>query len=126
MKTRTLMALLLCGAGLILLPAANAQVETTANADAVAPPPRGPRPSLTERLTRSLALNETQKAQVQILAEAVQPQLEAIHQQAREAEGEAIKQLNEQIRPLLTAEQQTKLDALEADRAQRFAGPPPR
>lgn len=121
-------ALLLCGAGLILAPALHAQTSALANDAPPGPPPPPPhgRPNMAEMLARSLALNEDQKAQVRTLADAAQPQLDAIRQQAREAESAVIKQLNAQIRPLLNEEQQTRLDTLEAERAARPPGPPPR
>jgi Spy/CpxP family protein refolding chaperone len=80
------------------------------------------KPNLTDVLTRVLLLTDAQKAQLQPYVDAVQPQIEAIHQQARQAEDVLLKQLNGSIRSLLTPEQQTKLDVLEAMHA---AGPPP-
>ena len=90
---------------------------------------------MTAMLSHALNLTDAQKAQVQTMVAAVQPQLEAIHQQAhaqaapiikqlqpqleaihQQARAQAapiIKQLHTQIRPLLTADQQKKLDALE-------------
>ncbi len=90
---------------------------------------------MTTMLSHVLNLTDAQKAQVQTMVAAVQPQLEAIHQQAhaqaapiikqlqpqleaihQQARAQAapiIKQLHTQIRPLLTADQQKKLDALE-------------
>jgi hypothetical protein len=46
----------------------------------------------------------------------VQPQLDAIHQQARQGENALLRQLYASIRRLLNPEQQTKLDAFEAMR----------
>ena len=69
-----------------------------------------------------LLLTDAQKAQLQPYVDAVQPQLDATHQQARQAENALLKQLYASIRPLLTPEQQTKLDAFEAI---RVAGLPP-
>ena len=43
----------------------------------------------------------------------VRPQLEAIHQKARADAEVILKQLHAQIRPLLTLEQQKRLDAIE-------------
>ena len=64
-------------------------------------------------LTRTLQLTDAQKSQVEPLVTAMRPQLDAIHQKAR-AEADAIlKQLDAQIRPLLTPEQQKRLDAVE-------------
>jgi Spy/CpxP family protein refolding chaperone len=70
-------------------------------------------PNMTAMLSHVLNLTDAQKAQVQPMVDAVKPQLEAIHQQARAAAEPIIKQLHTQIRPLLTPEQQKKLDALE-------------
>ena len=70
-------------------------------------------PNMTAMLSHVLNLTDAQKAQVQPLVDAVKPQLDAIHQQARSAAEPIIKQLHTEIRPLLTAEQQKKLDALE-------------
>jgi Spy/CpxP family protein refolding chaperone len=85
------------------------------------PPPFG-RPNLSVVLSRMLLLTEAQKAQLQPYLDAVQPQLDATRQQARQTEDALLKQLHASIRPLLTPEQQTKLDALEA---MRLSGPPP-
>ena len=103
--------------------AANFVDAQTASATAVAPmtPPFG-RPNLSEMLARILLLTDAQKAQLQPYVDAVQPQLDATHQQARQAEDALLKQLSASIRPLLNSEQQTKLDAFEA---MRVAGPPP-
>ena len=70
-------------------------------------------PNMTAMLSHVLNLTDAQKAQMQPLVDAVKPQLEAIHQQARTAAEPIMKQLHAQIRPLLTPEQQKKLDALE-------------
>jgi Spy/CpxP family protein refolding chaperone len=79
------------------------------------PPPFG-KPNLSDMLARMLLLTDAQKAQLQPYIDAVQPQLEANHEQVRQADGALLKQLYASIRPLLTAEQQTKLDAFEAMR----------
>jgi outer membrane murein-binding lipoprotein Lpp len=49
-----------------------------------------------------LLLTDAQKAQLQPYVDAVQPQLDATHQQARQAENTLLKQLYASIRPLLT------------------------
>lgn len=77
---------------------------------------------MTQILTRTLSLSDVQKAQVQSLVDSIQPQLDAIRKQAREAESALIAQLHSQIRPLLTADQQTKLDALQT--LHNKGGPP--
>lgn len=73
-------------------------------------------------LTRTLSLSDAQKTQVQSMVDSINPQLDAIRKQAREAESALITQLNSQIRPLLTADQQAKLDALQT--LQGKGGPP--
>ena len=73
-------------------------------------------------LARMLLLTEAQKTQLQPYFDAVQPQLEAHHQQARQADDALLKQLYASIRALLNPDQQTKLDAFEA---MREIGPPP-
>lgn len=80
--------------------------------------------NLTEMLTHTLQLTDAQKTQVQTDVTAVQPQLEAIHQQARTQADAVLKQLDTQIRPLLTPEQVNKLDALETLR-ESHTGPGP-
>ena len=85
------------------------------------PPPFG-KPNLSDLLTRMLLLTDAQKTQLQPYVDAVQPQLDATHQQARQATDALLKQLYASIRPLLSPVQQTKLDAFEA---MREAGPPP-
>lgn len=64
-------------------------------------------------LTRTLQLTDAQKSQVEPLVTAVRPQLEAIHQKARAEADVVLKQLDTQIRPLLTPDQQKRLDAME-------------
>ena len=70
-------------------------------------------PDLTRMLTHTLNLSDAQQTQVKTLVAEVQPQLDAIHQQARQSADAVMKQLNTKIRPLLTADQQKRLDALE-------------
>ncbi|MFZ3374902.1 MAG: hypothetical protein WA183_05065 [Chthoniobacterales bacterium] len=77
--------------------------------------------NLNDLLTRLLLLTDAQKAQLQPYVDAVQPQLDAIHQQAHQGENALLTQLYTAIRPLLNPEQQTRLDAFEA---MRGAGPP--
>ena len=69
--------------------------------------------NLTVMLTRTLQLTDAQKSQVEPLVTAVRPQLEAIHQKARAEADVVLKQLDTQIRPLLTPDQQKRLDAME-------------
>ncbi|MEY2538476.1 MAG: hypothetical protein QOG67_2216 [Verrucomicrobiota bacterium] len=114
MKPKTLTIVLFAAAQMLAANFVNAQTAPMT-------PPFG-RPNLSDMLARMLVLTDTQKAQLQPYVDAVQPQLDATHQQARQAEEALLKQLSASIRPLLTSEQQTKLDAFEAMRA---AGPPP-
>ena len=74
-------------------------------------------------LTHTLDLTDAQKAQVEAMVKTVQPQLDAIHQQARTAADAVLKQLDAQIRPLLNADQQKKLDALATLRGTGPHGP---
>src|SRR5450432_841577 len=117
MKAKLLIATVLFRSCMFLAPTAGGQTP-----DATSPPPFPPpcqfgSPDLAQMLTQMLSLSDAQKAQVQPLAQAVQPQLDTIHKQARDS-GEAIlKQLSAQIRPLLTTAQQTKLDSLDALRS---------
>lgn len=121
MKAHNLISILFFGASLAL---GQLAAQTPSDAPPMGPPPhRFGKPNMTEMLARTLNLTEAQKTQVQSLADAIQPQLDAIRQQARDAESVLIAQLNSQIRPLLNADQQTKLDALETLHAK--GGPPP-
>ena len=70
-------------------------------------------PNMTAMLTRTLQLTDAQKSQVEPLVAAARPQLEAIHQKARAEADVVLKQLDTQIRPLLTPDQQKRLDAME-------------
>jgi Spy/CpxP family protein refolding chaperone len=88
------------------------------------PPPFG-KPNLSDLLTRMLLLTDAQKAQLQPYIDAVQPQLDATHQQARQTEDALLKQLCASIRPLLSPAQQTKLDAFEAIRVAVLPPPSP-
>jgi len=51
--------------------------------------------------------------QVRQLAQALRPQLKTIRRQTRDEEAAILKQLSDQVRPVLSAEQRTKLDALQ-------------
>jgi Spy/CpxP family protein refolding chaperone len=70
-------------------------------------------PDMTAMLTRMLQLTDAQKTQVEPLVTAVRPQLQAIHEKARADADVILKQLHTQIRPLLTPDQQKRLDAME-------------
>lgn len=85
--------------------------------DQAGPPHHHGQHDLAAMLTHTLDLTDAQKTQVQTYVTGVKPQLEAIHQQARTQADAVLKQLDTQIRPLLTPEQVKKLDALETLRA---------
>jgi Spy/CpxP family protein refolding chaperone len=68
---------------------------------------------MTSMLTHLLQLTDAQKIRVEPLVTAVRPQLQAIHDKARADAGVILQQLHTQIRPLLTPEQQKRLDAME-------------
>jgi Spy/CpxP family protein refolding chaperone len=111
MKTHNFISILFFGASLAL---GQLVAQTPSDMPPLGPPPHGfSKPNITEMLAKTLDLTDAQKAQVKSLADAIQPQLDAIRQQAHDAESTLIAQLNVQIRPLLTADQQAKLDALE-------------
>jgi Spy/CpxP family protein refolding chaperone len=64
-------------------------------------------------LTEQLNLTSDQQTKVQPLLDAAKPQLAAIHQEAMQKAKGVIDSTLSQIRPLLTADQQTKLDAVQ-------------
>src|SRR6266550_7071712 len=125
MKPKKLTIVLFAAAQMFAANFVSAQtVSVTPVAPMTAPPgpPAFGKPNLSDLLTRMLLLTDAQKAQLQPYVDAVQPQLDATHQQARQATDALLKQLYASIRPLLSPVQQTKLDAFEA---MREAGPPP-
>jgi Spy/CpxP family protein refolding chaperone len=65
-----------------------------------------------EEMSSSLNLTDAQKAKVQPIVDQAKPQLQAIHQEAMTKAKTVIDGSITQIRPLLTPEQQTKLDAI--------------
>ena len=67
-----------------------------------------------EHLTKELDLTEAQKAQVQPIVDQAKPQIRQIHQEAMEKSKAVMDTAAAQIRPLLTAEQQQKFDAMRA------------
>jgi Spy/CpxP family protein refolding chaperone len=66
-----------------------------------------------ERLTEKLDLTADQQAKAQPIIEAAKPQIIAIHQEAKEKSKAVMDNAISQIRPLLTAEQQKKLDEIQ-------------
>jgi Spy/CpxP family protein refolding chaperone len=80
------------------------------------PPPGGPHGGFghhnpLEEMSDSLNLTPEQKAKVQPIIDQARPQLKAIHEEAMTKAKSVVDNSISQIRPLLTAEQQTKLDA---------------
>ena len=65
-----------------------------------------------EHLTNELDLTPQQQAQVQPIIDQAKPQLQAIHQEAMQKTRAVMENSAAQIRPLLTAEQQQKFDAI--------------
>ncbi|PYL90543.1 MAG: hypothetical protein DMF14_09575 [Verrucomicrobia bacterium] len=83
---------------------------------AQAQPPGGPHGGWhmnpLEEMSSTLNLTDAQKAKVQPIVDQAKPQLQAIHQEAMTKAKAVIDASITQIRPLLTPEQQTKLDAI--------------
>jgi Spy/CpxP family protein refolding chaperone len=69
-------------------------------------------------LTKTLNLTPDQQAKVQPILDQAKPQLKAIHQEARQKAKAVMDSTMSQIRPLLNADQQKKLDDLKAAHAQ--------
>ena len=65
-----------------------------------------------EEMTSTLNLTDAQKTKLQPIVDQAKPQLHAIHQEAMTKARAVIDASVAQIRPLLTPEQQTKLDAI--------------
>jgi periplasmic protein CpxP/Spy len=64
-------------------------------------------------LTKQLNLTSDQQTKVQPILDAAKPQLAAIHQEAMQKAKGVMDSSLSQIRPLLTADQQKKLDAIQ-------------
>jgi hypothetical protein len=64
-------------------------------------------------ITKQLNLTSDQETKVQPILDAAKPQLAAIHQEARQKAKGVMDSTLSQIRPLLTADQQKKLDAVQ-------------
>ena len=81
-----------------------------------AQPPAGPHGGWhhnpLEELSDSLNLTDAEKTKIQPIIDQAKPQLQAIHQDAMNKAMAVIDDSVSQIRPLLTPEQQTKLDAI--------------
>src|SRR5688572_23871341 len=68
--------------------------------------------NLLEDWSKDLNLTDEQKVKVQPIIDQAKPQIEAIHQEAMEKMRVILENSGAQIRPLLTAPQQEKFDAL--------------
>jgi Spy/CpxP family protein refolding chaperone len=66
-----------------------------------------------ERITEKLNLTSDQQTKVQPILDAAKPQIRAIHQEAMQKMKTVMDSTLSQIRPLLTAEQQKKLDDIQ-------------
>jgi Spy/CpxP family protein refolding chaperone len=64
-------------------------------------------------ITEKLNLTADQQTKVQPILDAAKPQIAAIHQEAMQKMQTVMKSTLSQIRPLLNADQQTKLDAIQ-------------
>ncbi len=69
-----------------------------------------------ERMTERLDLTPQQKTQVQPIVDQATPQLETIRREAMEKSKAVMDNAMAQIRPLLTPEQQKKLDEAKSER----------
>ena len=67
-----------------------------------------------KHITKELDLTPQQEAQVKPIIDAATPQIRAIHQEAMQKSRAIIDASIAQIRPVLSAEQQTKLDKMRA------------
>lgn len=77
---------------------------------------RGMRHSGLEHMMDNLNLTPDQKTKVQPIIDQAQPQLETIRREAMEKTKTVMENTMSQIRPLLTADQQKKLDDMKNDR----------
>jgi Spy/CpxP family protein refolding chaperone len=66
-----------------------------------------------QNLTEKLNLTSEQQTKVQPILDAAKPQIAAIHQEAMQKAKGVMDSTLSQIRPLLTADQQKKLDAIQ-------------
>lgn len=73
----------------------------------------GPHHMVLERLGEDLNLSADQKAKVQPIVDQARPQIQAIHEEAMQKTKAILDNAMTQIRPLLTPEQQQKLDAMQ-------------
>jgi len=73
----------------------------------------GPHGNPLDRMSETLNLTPEQKAKVQPILDQAKPQIAAIHQDAMQKSKAVMDSTLSQVRPLLTAEQQKKLDAVQ-------------
>ena len=66
-----------------------------------------------ERFTKGLDLTADQQAKIQPILDQAKPQIAAIHEEAMQKMKTVIEGAVSQIRPILTADQQTKLDGIQ-------------
>ena len=83
----------------------------------------GPRGHWLEQLTEGLNLTPDQQAKVQPIIDQAQPQIVAIHREAMQKMKAVVDNTASQIRPLLTPEQQKKLDDNQKPRQGRMKAP---
>ena len=69
-----------------------------------------------EHLTKTLSLTSDQQSKVQPILDQAKPQIVAIHKDAMQKTQAIIDKTMSQIRPILTADQQSKFDALQKAR----------
>ena len=69
-----------------------------------------------DKMTEQLNLTPEQKAKVQPILDQARPQLETIHREAMEKSRAVMENAMNQIRPVLTPEQQKKFEAAQNDR----------
>jgi Spy/CpxP family protein refolding chaperone len=79
----------------------------------------GMRRASLDRITENLNLTPEQKTKVQPILDQLRPQIAEIHREAMEKSKAATDKAMAQIRPLLTPEQQKKLDEAQNDRRGR-------
>jgi len=80
---------------------------------------RGWRHDPMAKMTESLNLTADQKAKVQPILDAAKPQMQEIHRDAMQKSKAVMDDTMAKIRPLLTADQQKKLDEMKTERMQR-------
>lgn len=83
---------------------------------------RGHHRSSIERMTERLDLTPEQKAKVQPIIDQARPQIENIRREAMEKTKAIMENAMAQIRPLLTPEQQQKLDEAQNERREGRGG----